>query len=383
MIIDLGKATVLVHRIRIDAPVQTSFGVMQERPSVTLRLEDTDGCAGWGEIWCNFPSVGAEHRARLLEATVLPLLFQVLAETPAEEAWAALDERLHVLALQTGEFGPLAQCLAGVDCALHDLMARRAGLPLATYLSAAADDTIAVYASGINPDGVAETVSRALAAGYGACKVKIGFGHERDAANLHAARDLLGADGTLMADANQGWNLEQTKAFLPVANDVGLFWLEEPLTHDADDEDWREVAAAGVAIAAGENFSTPREFSRLPEARRISVLQPDLGKFGGIGQCFAIGREAARQDRTFCPHWLGGPVGLLHSCHLKSAVGGATGYVEVDFNANAFREALTEPLFATLADGRVRLPSSAGIGIEDPDFVPFDPCLTLSAEVTG
>ncbi len=63
-----------VYRAPVATPVVTSFGVMTERPAVLVRIEDGDGAAGWGEVWCNFPGCGAEHRARLIDTVIAPLV---------------------------------------------------------------------------------------------------------------------------------------------------------------------------------------------------------------------------------------------------------------------------------------------------------------------
>ena len=44
---------------------KVAFGTFRDRPVVLVRIVDTDGVEGWGEAWCNWPAVGAEHRARL------------------------------------------------------------------------------------------------------------------------------------------------------------------------------------------------------------------------------------------------------------------------------------------------------------------------------
>ena len=62
-----------VLRWPVEVPVRTSFGTMHDRPAVLVRVEDDDGAVGWGEAWCNFPSCGAEHRARLIETVLAPL----------------------------------------------------------------------------------------------------------------------------------------------------------------------------------------------------------------------------------------------------------------------------------------------------------------------
>ena len=81
---DLTLARIDVHVLRcpIATPVRTSFGVMHDRPAVLVRIEDTDGAHGWGEVWCNFPSCGAEHRARLVETVIAPLALDVHFESP-------------------------------------------------------------------------------------------------------------------------------------------------------------------------------------------------------------------------------------------------------------------------------------------------------------
>ncbi len=355
---------------------------MTDRPSVILRVEDEDGAIGFGEVWCNWPSVGAEYRARLLEAVILPLVADLrLIDDPAA-LWDRLTLRLRILAIQSGEPGPIAHCLAGLECALQDLMARRAGLPLARYLSDNASQSIAVYASGINPTGAPQTAERAIASGYRACKVKIGFDPGRDRENLLGARSLIGGGNRLMADANQAWSLPVALQFAETAEEAGLFWLEEPLAHDAPDEDWRALGKAlSTPLAAGENFLGKQDFESLPAARSLGVLQPDLGRWGGIGQMMAIGHEARRKGLLFCPHWLGGGVGLLTSCHVKAALDDADGFVEVDFNDNPMRSEIAAEVFGTLDEGRVVLSNKAGIGIDDAAVDAFDAHLVVSRDV--
>jgi len=375
------RATILVHRLAVEVPVRTSFGVMHDRPSVLVRLEDPEGAIGYGEVWCNYPAVGAEHRARLLETVVLPLAAQSgLLDRPAE-LWAWLTKRLRVLAIQSGEPGPLAHCVAGLECALQDLAARKAGLPLARHLSADAASEVPVYASGLNPTGAAESARRAIAEGYTACKVKIGFEAALDRRNLLEVRSVIGPERLLMADANQAWDLETALAFAGTADRVGLRWLEEPLPHDAPDDDWRRLGAAmRTPLAAGENFRGEDDFARLPSARGISVLQPDLGRWGGVARLLEIGRAAPARGLLFCPHWLGGGVGLLTSCHVRAAVGG-DGFVEVDFNRNPMRSEIAGAVFDTLQDGRVRLEERPGIGVEDADIAAFAKHLVWSHDL--
>ena len=371
---DLGLSVesleAFVLRAPADPPVQTSFGTMRDRPAVLLRVSDADGCHGWGEIWCNFPSVGAEHRARLAISCLRPLVCGPRWRSP-REAFELLSARFAVLMLQTGEFGPIRQMLAGLDIALWDLAARRCGLPLWKLLSdaegAAAADPIPVYASGLNPTEPEKLAALRLAQGYRAFKLKVGFGAARDDANLRAVREVIGPDLALMVDANQAWNMAESVEAGRRMEKHDLGWLEEPLRADAPPEQWEALARAQpLALAGGENLAELPQFERYVEPPvGMRVVQPDIGKWGGFSGCLAVGRLVLSHGKLFCPHWLGGAIGQVASFHLKAAVGGP-GYVEVDANINPLRESLAVPAM-TLSDGKVQLGSAPGLGVE-PDL---------------
>src|SRR3546814_14784032 len=118
---------------------------MGDRPAVVLRLRDADGAEGWGEVWCNFPGCGAEHRGRLVATVLAPLLIGRKVEDPALE-WRRLTDATRLLALQSGEAGPFAQAIAGIDIALWELAAPRAGLPLSRPLVCGPDNAPAAEA---------------------------------------------------------------------------------------------------------------------------------------------------------------------------------------------------------------------------------------------
>jgi L-alanine-DL-glutamate epimerase-like enolase superfamily enzyme len=355
------------YRYPLKTPVETSFGRMLDRPAVFVRIEDGDGCVGWGETWSNFPSVGAEHRARIINEIIAPAVQGFVAAEPPR-LFDHLTEKYAVLALQTGEHGPFAQCIAGIDLAMWDLHARRRSLPLWRLLKGESG-RIKVYASGINPTGAAKTAEAALRAGYTALKLKIGFGLERDHDNLGALRKLVGK-GFLAADVNQGWSLEQAQTFAPELESFALSWLEEPLRADQPWTTWQELKdRIGMPLAGGENITGRSGFARAIEAGVLSVIQPDVAKWGGLTRCLDVARKVIAAGRTFCPHYLGGGIGLLASAHLLAAVGG-NGLLEVDFNDNPLRDRFAGAV-AQVRDGFVTLTDEPGLGIE-PDLAAIE-----------
>jgi D-galactarolactone cycloisomerase len=362
--IRIDRLEAIVYRYPLETPVQTSFGLMVDRPMVVVKLTNHDGVIGWGEIWCNFPNVGAEHRARLAEHVIAPILIQNDFGAP-EEAFDHLTDATWVLGLQTGEIGPLAQVIAGVEIALADIAGKLAGVPL-WKLYGGSTDSVLVYASGINPTNPEIIAMAALNAGYKALKLKIGFGADKDTRNLSLLRNLLGAEGELMADANQAWTLDEAIAMLDRLGPFNLTWLEEPIAADRPESEWiRLKDQACMPLAAGENIGSQEAYASWLRSDILGVMQPDLAKWGGFGKTVPVARQIISSGKRYCPHYLGGGIGLVASAHALAAVGG-NGMLEVDINTNPLRSELVGDLL-TKERGKARLGHSPGLGYE-PDL---------------
>jgi D-galactarolactone cycloisomerase len=360
------------YRYPLTTPVVTSFGSMRDRPAVFVRVEDGDGQTGWGEVWCNFPSVGAEHRTRLINDMLAPMLAG-RAVTHPSEMFEHLSAATSVLALQSGESGPFAQAIAGIDIALWDLFAKRAKTPLWRMLGGTSG-RMRVYASGINPAGSIEQAEAAMRRGHRAFKLKIGFDPDNDRANLRELRRLAGG-GFLAADVNQGWGIEAALQLAPPLQQFNLAWLEEPLRADRPWSEWRSLQRRlTIPLAGGENIAGRENFAVALTEGVLTVVQPDAAKWGGITGCLAVARDVLASKRHYCPHFLGGGIGLLASAHLLAASRGG-GLLEVDSNDNPLREDLSGAV-ADIKDGEIVLPDTPGLGIE-PDLAKIEKFRTM------
>jgi L-alanine-DL-glutamate epimerase-like enolase superfamily enzyme len=360
----IRRVTARVYRAPLEQPVTTSFGTMRDRPMVLVEVEDRQGARGWGELWCNFPNVGAEHRARLIDGVLAPLLTACSFASPSE-AFEHLTRTTAVLVLQCAEPGPFAQAIAGIDIALWDLSARRTGQPLWRFLDAGASPLIGVYASGLNPDAPEKLAAAKQSQGFAAFKLKVGFGAERDTANLRALRETLGDGARLMVDANQAWDLDGSLDMVPRLEPFALDWLEEPLRADRPWSDWQRLKAnTPIPLAAGENLAGDAAFASALAGGALGVVQPDIAKWGGFTRCLPIARSIRAAGARFCPHYLGGGIGLLASAHLLAAAGG-DGLLEIDANPNPLRSLLCGPL-DDIIEGKAKLSDQPGLGVE-PD----------------
>lgn len=358
---EISKIDVWCYRVPIASRVVTSFGAMTSRPAVFVRLEDTDGAFGWGEIFANWPAAGAEHRARLLIEDVSDLILGRVFDQPSD-LFAQLTTQTHIRALQCGEWGPFNHVIAGLDIAFHDLCARKAHTPLAQFLNPDAVSSVPTYASGIHIRDTGRIIDESRALGFDAFKVKVGFDLATDIDSVKHVGTTLGRNERLFTDANQGWDAQSAITFLGALEDHPVGWLEEPLPADAPTEDWKQVAASSpIPLAGGENITGDGDFSSAIASGIFGVIQPDVAKWGGVSKCRKVGLEATAQGRLYCPHFLGGGIGLAASAAVLASIKG-DGLLEVDSNDNPLRAA-----FGLWADGearnRFRISDKPGLGI--------------------
>jgi L-alanine-DL-glutamate epimerase-like enolase superfamily enzyme len=358
--ITIKNIKAFVFRAPIANPVKTSFGIMTNRPAVFVRLEDSDGVVGWGEIWCNFPNCGAEHRATLLEESIKPLLINQSFNTP-EEIYHFISAKTAVLAIQSGEYGPIAQTIAGIDLAAWDLFSRKANQPLWRYLGGA-NPRMKAYASGINPDNPERSIEALLKDGFISFKLKIGFNETVDAENLHNIRKLI-PEYQLMVDANQAWDFPTALDRIQSIREFDLHWIEEPIRADSPMIHWQKLSRIDkVRLAAGENMVGEKSFEEAILSGAFGVIQPDIAKWGGISGCLPIIKTLKQHGVEYCPHYLGGGIGLMASAHLLAA-SSSSGMLEIDSNPNPLRSLLSTPL-NNISDGKITLTEIPGIGID-------------------
>ena len=326
-----------------------------------LKITDNNGMYGWGEVWCNFPLTGAEHRAKLIDNIFKPLLANFDIITP-EKTYEYLVSKTKILSIQSGEPGPVAQCIAGIDIAIHDLIGKIENISLWKKFGGN-KNIIPCYASGINPTKPEVTVKDAIKKGYSSFKLKIGFGIKKDLGNIKEIKNILPEKSSLMVDANQAWNLNEAIEACKLLEDLNLCWLEEPIPANSEIKEWIHLKdSTKITLAAGENFNSHREFSSFFQNKVFGYLQPDIAKWGGFTECSKLIKNIIQNKITYCPHYLGGGIGLVASAHLLSASNGK-GILEVDINDNPLRSDIVGDIFEKNS-GFATLSDIPGLGFE-------------------
>ncbi len=340
-------------------PVDTPMMTIRSSVSLLVAVRDDDGLEGWGEIWCNFPRFGIRHRAKLLGEVFAPMLTGRTFASPAE-AWQRLTAASNVLRLQSGEPGPIAAVIAGIDIALHDLAAQKAGLPLWRALGGESGK-VPVYASlgrGLEP---CSAIERLLERGFRAFKLHSAGGIAEHLEAVRPVRRLVGAACELMLDVNSSWDPDAAIATIGELQEDRLAWLEEPIPVDAPEPIWRRLArAAPMPLAGGENMLSATAFDTELATGSLRVLQPDITKWGGFSGCLPLARRIVAAGRRFCPHMFSGAAGVLASAHLLAASASPDGLLEFGVAENPLRDALSG---LEVRDGFFELGESPGLGL--------------------
>src|SRR5439155_21191798 len=124
-----------------------------------------------------------------------------------------------------GRNGPVIYALSGIDIALWDLAAKRAGQPLYRMLGGARGE-LALYASlmryGGDAGAIAASCVRAREAGYRLIKL-----HESTVPAFMAAREAVPADTDISLDVNCPWSVDEARAIARAIRDKGFHWFEE------------------------------------------------------------------------------------------------------------------------------------------------------------
>ena len=317
--------------------------------NVLVRLEDDRGNVGWGEAFGYFV---ADATKALIDRLITPLLVGQSVEDIA--AWNLQTQlRLHLF----GRYGVTMFGISGVDMALWDLKAQREGVPLHRLLGSADRTSIPAYASLVRYGDNAEAPAiceQALKQGFKTIKL-----HEVTVSEVAACRRAVGNDTPLATDLNCAWTLEQTRARLPELAELGLAWLEEPIFPPEDFAALASLRHQGVALSAGENWCTSRQFEQALVQGAVDSIQPSVTKVGGISESLRIAKLADQHNAVVLPHCPYFGPGLLASLHL-AAVQPQVPMVEYLY---VQPEGWLYDVPSLLHDGELRVPAEAGLGM--------------------
>ena len=150
-------------------------------------------------------------------------------------------------------------------------------------------------------------------------------------------------------------------------------WYEEPIPPDNTHEMAKVAAAVRIPVAAGERLTTKNEFAAVLRAGAATIMQPALGRAGGIWEAKKIAAIAEVYNAQVAPHLYAGPVEWAANVHLSASIPNLlmAETIETPFHAALIRNTIR------VEGGYITPPTAPGLGID------FDEALARAHPYTG
>lgn len=274
-----------------------------------------------------------------------------------------------------------------LELAMWDIIGKALGQPL-YRLWGAASGKVKPYAATVHfnktPQERAEDALKFYAQGFRAIKLR--FHHmdpKDDLALAEAVMRAVAGKMDVMVDANMAtikpgdpppaWDFKRAEYMAKALDEMGLYWLEEPLNRHAYDDLARiRKQLKKLHLAGGEGNVGLRDFSSMLSKGAYSYIQPDPVQSGPVSEVRKMAALAEAFGALFGPHHGKSGVGMMANLHMQCAVPN-TGYLEYMhdpgfWSAEGFQAGFVQPYPVDQA-GYVHAPSKPGLGIDwDKDF---------------
>ena len=167
--------------------------------------------------------------------------------------------------------------LAALDAALHDLVAKRLGVPLYRLLGLARPETTSAYTLGIAEPETTVEEARKLSS-FPILKMKVGGWGDVD-----TVRAVAGfSEAEIWVDANEAFSPDEAPEVATELKGIGVGMIEQPVPVSAGPEALRRAteAAHPVPVIADESAIVARDVP--PLSGCVSGVNVKLAKCGGI-----------------------------------------------------------------------------------------------------
>lgn len=230
-------------------------------------------------------------------------------------------------------------CVSALEMACWDIVGKEAGKPVYKLIGGRVHETLRSYtylyphtgsvhsedATGRNvyndPDLAAECAARYVAQGFDAVKLDPAgpytafdghqprlFDIDLSARMLKAIREAVGDGADILFGTHGQFTASGALRMAAAIEPYDPLWFEEPVPPDMPEVMAQVARGTRIPIATGERLTTKWEFARVIENRAATILQPDLGRSGGILETKKIAAMAEAYHVQVAPHCYCGPI---------------------------------------------------------------------------
>jgi L-alanine-DL-glutamate epimerase-like enolase superfamily enzyme len=379
------KVTAINCHVLLD-PGYDVDATSSNQDTIVVEIETDEGLTGIGETDLNawiaracIEAPGTHTMDRGLGAMLIGM-----DPTEPEKCW----DELYVGTAMTGRRGALVHALGAVDMALWDIAGKAAGVPVWQLLGERRPEgRLVPYASllpnaGSDWEAFAEALGgQAIDAsrrGFRAAKLELltrgpyrhtglGVPDDKLVEVIAVVRQAAGPEFAIMVDVAYAWeDWREALAVIETWVEHDVFFVETPLWSDDLNGYAELVKHSPVPIAAGEWLATRFEFQAYTERGALDVLQPDVGRVGGLTEARRVAGLAAAHDLKVVPHGWKTGITVAATAHLAAITPQLPffEFVPPDVAESRLRRELVTDELSLGDDGTLALPERPGLGIE-------------------
>ncbi|ELY97721.1 mandelate racemase/muconate lactonizing enzyme family protein [Natrialba aegyptia] len=359
------RAIPLAHSLPEGHGLGDARGFGTDRGTTVVRLETDDGTVGWGEAFAPGP---------IATATIEELFADdVLGMDPFTVE--SLADRSYTDPYHFGGDVFVQSAVSAIDVACWDIIGKSVGRPIHRLLGGTQCSELTPYASTMYfteaDRPIEEPIREAVVEGFTAAKIKIGSGLADDIERVRTAREILGPDADLMVDMNGNYRPHQALESARAIAEYDVTWIEEPVPPE-NRSGYRELRSKiDTPIAAGEAHYGRFAFKELIDDRTVDIIQPNLGRCGGLSEARLIAGMASTGNVAVRPHIWNSAVGMAAAIQFAASISSYPHtrhvpepmLIEFDRSENPLRSDLLETPFDP-AGGTITVPQSPGLGID-------------------
>ena len=286
---------------------------------------------------------------------------------------------------------------SGLEIACWDILGKAHDVPTWALLGGKMNDPVRVYtylypmphhdidAFWNSPDMAAESAIDAVARGFTAIKFDPAGPYtnrggqpamsdiSQSVAFCKAIREAVGDKADLLFGTHGQFNTSGAIRLGQALEPYSPLWFEEPIPPDNPLEFAKVAEAVRIPVSTGERLTTKAEFATLLRTGGVSILQPALGRSGGIWEAKKIAAIAEVFNAQMAPHLYAGPVEWAANLHFGISIPNLLmcETIETPFHNDLIKGSIQ------VEGGFVKAPTAPGLGIE------FDEELAKAHPYTG
>ncbi len=359
----------------ITAPPAPGWG---GRYWILVKVTTDTGLTGWGE--CYASSVGPQAMAHVIKD-----VFErhMLGENP--ENIELMFRRAYSSGFTQRPDLTVMGAFSGLEIACWDILGKDRDRPVHALIGGRLNDKIRAYTYlypqkhhplpdfWASADMAAEVAVSLVSQGYTAVKFDpagpytIRAGHmpslhdiETSISFCQKIRDAVGPRADLLFGTHGQFSTGGAIRMGQAIERFSPLWYEEPIPPDAVAEMAKVAAAVKIPIATGERLTTKAEFATILRAGAANILQPALGRSGGIWETKKIATLAEVYNAQVAPHLYAGPIEWAANIQLAATL---PNILMCETIETPFHDALIKSSI-TIENGYINVPTAPGLGID-------------------